>query len=652
MSKCIISFSNPNSEDFVAEVGIPLGNILGVKDLVAKVNGEIIDLATPITEDMILEEVSAAEVLDVTRHTSSHILAQAVSRLYSDIDIDLAAGPPVDDGFYYDFDTEYKFSPSDFEKIEAEMKRIIAENIPVTRFELSKEESLELLEKMKSPLKMEMVTDKVGVGDVSSFYKQADFTDWCKGPHVPSTGCINPDSFKIKSVAGAYWMGTPKQLQRIYVYAFSDKEELDAHLAMLVEAKKRDHRTLGKSEELDLFSFHKEAQGFPFWHGNGTVIFDNVLNFCKEMNFKRGFEEIRTATLLNNEMWKKSGHWDNYKDKMYATTINEKDNEMSSDRIIDYAVKPMNCPGGTLVYKDHHYSYRDLPVKMAEFGFVHRHEQSGELHGLTRVRGFTQDDAHIYCTPSQLNDEIISVIDLVHSTYSAFGFLDYKVELSTRPNNSIGTDEQWEAAEAALKTALDKKDMDYTINEGDGAFYGPKIDYHLKDAIGRSWQCGTIQVDFSMPERFGLTYIAEDGTKQTPIMIHRAILGSLERFVSNLIEHYAGAMPTWLAPEQVRILPISSEKFGGYANEVKDILRSQMIRATVDDKDESLQHKIRLAHEMKVPYMLIVGKREVDQRTVSVRRRDDKTVKSITIEEFTELVLKENKDRSLTYYIG
>jgi len=608
--------------------------------LIAKADGKLLDLSSKVQGDMHFEEITEAEMIDVYRHSASHIMAQAVKRLYGDVEF--AIGPTVENGFYYDFDLDHKFTPDDFEKIENEMRKIIEEDIPINRIEKTKQETLDFLDEQKAKFKIEMVEEKVGDNEITSFYKQGDFSDWCRGPHIPSTGHIVRNSFKIIRVAGAYWRGDEHrdQLQRLYAVAFFTSNELQVYLERMKEAEERDHRKLGK--ELDLFSFHKEAPGFPFWHGNGMVIFDNVLQFCKELHFKLGYAEIRTPTLLNEDMWRKSGHWDNYKDKMYSTQIDKK----------FFAIKPMNCPGGTLVYNSNHYSYKDLPIKMAEMGFVHRHEQSGELHGLTRVRGFTQDDAHVYCTPAQLNDEIINVINLVHDTYSVFGFTDYKVELSTRPDKSIGTDEQWSSAERALKNALDVEKMDYTINEGDGAFYGPKIDYHIKDAVGRSWQCGTIQVDFSMPERFGLTYIDENNTKQTPVMIHRAILGSVERFVSILIEHYKGAMPTWLAPEQVRILPISTDKFGDYALEIKEILRSHMIRATVDAKDESLKHKIRLAHNAKVPYMLIVGQKEVDKKGVSVRRRDEKNIGFITIEEFIEKILQENKDRSLNYYIG
>lgn len=605
------------------EIAEDISKRLAKEALAAKVNGVLKDLSYKVEEDCQVEILTFddEEGRQVFWHSSSHVMAQAVKRLFPEVK--LAIGPAIDEGFYYDFEREESFSPSDLEKIEKEMAKIIAQDYAFTRQDISRLEALKDLEEQNELYKVELVQDLPEDANIS-FYKQGEFTDLCAGPHIPSTGKIK--AFKLTSLAGAYWRGDErnKMLQRIYGISFPKKSMLDEYLARIEEAKKRDHRKLGK--ELDLFSLHEEGPGFPFFHPKGMVLWNILIDFWRREHIKRGYQEIKTPIILNEQLWRRSGHWDHYKENMYFTKIDE----------MDYAVKPMNCPGSILMYKTHSHSYRDLPIRLGELGIVHRHEKSGVLHGLMRVRCFTQDDAHIFMMPSQIEDEILGVIDLVDYFYKIFGF-EYNVELSTRPEDSMGSDELWEQATSALQKALEKKGMPYKINEGDGAFYGPKIDFHLKDSLGRTWQCGTIQLDFQMPERFDLTYIGPDGEKHRPVMIHRVVFGSIERFIGILIEHYGGAFPVWLAPVQARILPIS-EKHLDYGGQVKQRLEEAGIRVELDERNEKIGYKIRDAQVQKVPYMLIVGDKEASENTVSVRVREKGDIGQKTIESFIEEV--------------
>lgn len=596
----------------------------------AKLNGKVVGLNHIIEEDasMSILKFSDDEGADIFRHTSAHILAQAVKRLYPNTK--LAIGPAIENGFYYDFDSEHKFTPEDLEKIEAEMKKIVKEQLDIERFELTREEAIKFLKDKGEDYKVELV---MGLPEdaVISFYKQGEFVDLCAGPHLPNTKKVK--AIKLLSIAGAYWRGDEnnKMLQRIYGTSFEKKKDLDEYLHRLEEAKKRDHRKLGK--ELDLFSIQEEGPGFPFFHPKGMVIRNILEDFWRKEHVKRGYGEVKTPIILNEELWHRSGHWDHYKENMYFTNIDS----------VDYAIKPMNCPGAMLLYKRKMYSYRDFPIRMCELGLVHRHELSGVLHGLMRVRSFTQDDAHIFMLPEQVKDEIKGVIDFVDYVYNIFGF-KYHVELSTRPENSMGTDEEWELATNALREALEEKGLEFKINEGDGAFYGPKIDIHLEDAIGRTWQCGTIQLDFQMPQRFDLTYVGSDGNKHRPIMLHRVIFGSIERFIGILIEHYAGKFPVWLSPVQVSILPIS-DKFNEYAFEVMKILEEKGIRVEVDTRAEKIGYKIREAQLNKVPYMLIVGEKEAENKTVSVRARGEGDIGTFDVEGFLNRILDEIKNK-------
>ncbi len=607
----------------VYEIAESIGKRLAKDALVAKVDGEIVDLDFKITKDSSLEILTFEDELGkhVFWHSSSHVMAQAVKRLFPDVK--LAIGPAIDEGFYYDFDREESFTPEDLEKIEKEMQKIVSEDYCFKRAEISKEEAIENMKQKGEQYKVELV-ENLSEDEKISFYKQGEFVDLCAGPHVPSTGKIK--AFKLTSLAGAYWRGDEhnRMLQRIYGISFPKKSMLDEYLTRIEEAKKRDHRKLGK--ELGLFSIHEEGPGFPFFHPKGMVLWNILTDFWREEHKRRGYLEIKTPIILNEELWRRSGHWDHYKDNMYFTVIDEE----------NYAVKPMNCPGGMIIYNDEVHSYRELPIRLGELGLVHRHELSGVLHGLMRVRSFTQDDAHIFMTQSQIEQEIIGVIDLVDYVYNIFGF-EYSVELSTRPEDSMGSDELWEAATNSLRLALEKKGLPYKINEGDGAFYGPKIDFHLKDSIGRTWQCGTIQLDFQMPERFDLTYIGPDGEKHRPVMIHRVIFGSIERFIGILIEHYAGAFPLWLAPVQARILPIS-EKHHDYAKEIKVKLDEAGIRVELDKRNEKIGYKIREAQVQKIPYMLIVGDKEQKENTVSVRIREKGDIGSKPLSEFIDEV--------------
>ncbi|UCE19374.1 MAG: threonine--tRNA ligase, partial [Gemmatimonadota bacterium] len=518
-----------------------------------------------------------------------------------------------------------------YETIENEMHRIVNEDIPIQRIEMTKAEAHKKLEEQKAKFKIELLNEVTD--ETVSFYEEGDFTDWCRGPHLPRTGMLK--AFKLLSVAGAYWRGDERNpmLQRIYGTAFFTQKELDEYLIQVEEAKKRDHRKIGK--ELDLFSFHDEAPGLVFWHPKGWTLYDGVETYLKKKLHASGYVQVKTPIILNEGLWRQSGHWDNYKDNMYFTQIDEQ----------PFAVKPMNCPGSLLIFKHNLYSYRDLPLRMSELGLVHRHELKGVLSGLFRVRAFVQDDSHIFCTLDQLKDEVMKLIDLTYEIYSDFGFTEYEVELSTRPPKSIGTDEMWANAERTLQEALESREIEYDVNPGEGAFYGPKIDFHIKDALKRRWQCGTIQVDFSMPERFDLTYVGPDGAKHRPAMIHRAILGSIERFIGVLTEHYGGAFPTWLAPEQVRIIPISSIKFGEYAESINERLLKADIRSSVDDRSEKLNYKIREAQVQKVPYMLVVGAKEAEVNAVAVRRRDNRDLGPMDTEIFIEKLLQEIRDR-------
>jgi len=589
-----------------ADIAAALSEGLARVALAAEVDGKVVDLNFVPDGDCAVNLLTGDSEggLRALRHTASHVLAQAVKRLYPQAK--LAIGPAIDSGFYYDFDAETPFTPEMLEKIEAEMKKIIKEELKLSRFELPREQAISLMQEKGEPYKVELIRD-LPEDAVISFYSQGEFTDLCAGPHIPDTGRIK--AFKLLSCTGAYWRGDSKNkmLQRVYGTAFMKKAELDEYIARMEEAKKRDHRRIGR--ELDLFDLYNEGPGFPFFFPKGMILYNLLLDYWHAEHAKAGYQEIKTPIILNEELWHRSGHWDHYKDNMYFTKIDD----------ADYAVKPMNCPGGMLVYKRKMHSYRDLPQRMAELGLVHRHELSGALHGLMRVRCFTQDDAHIYMTPDQIEDEIIGVINLIDSFYQVFGF-KYHVELSTRPENSMGTDEQWEMATSALKAALDHKGMNYKINEGDGAFYGPKIDFHLEDSIGRTLQCGTIQLDMSLPERFDLNYVGADGRDHRVIMLHRAIFGSLERFIGILIEHYAGAFPVWLSPVQVRVLTIA-ERHDDYAKALIEKLKAAGLRAEADLRTEKIGYKIREAEVMKVPYVFVVGDKEVETGQIAVRMR-------------------------------
>lgn len=593
----------------------------------AKINGEVADLRTVVEDDCELEILTfdSEEGKGAFNHTASHIMAQAVKRLYPDTK--LAIGPSIANGFYYDLDRETPFVAEDLEKIEAEMKKIVKEAFPLERFTKPREEAIAYFKEKDEPYKVELVED-LPEGEEISFYSQGEFTDLCAGPHLMSTKAVK--AFKLTSLAGAYWRGDEKNkmLTRIYGVAYPKKSDLDEYLHMIEEAKKRDHRKVGR--ELGLFMMCDEGPGFPFFLPKGMVLKNILLDYWRELHKKNGYVEIATPLIMNRQLWENSGHWDHYKDNMYTTVIDDE----------DYAVKPMNCPGGMLVYKSEPHSYKDLPLRAGEIGLVHRHEKSGALHGLFRVRCFSQDDAHIFMTPDQIRDEIKGVAKLIDEVYSLFGF-KYHVELSTRPENSMGSDEDWELATEGLRGALDDLGLDYVVNEGDGAFYGPKIDFHLEDSIGRTWQCGTIQLDMQMPQRFDLEYTGADGEKHRPIMIHRVAFGSIERFIGILIEHFAGAFPTWLAPVQVKVLPIS-DKYMEYGRKVLDELESAGIRAEIDTRAEKINYKIREAQVNRIPYMLIVGAKEEEAGVVSVRSRFAGDEGQKVLAEFIQAVKEEN----------
>ena len=608
-----------------------LSNSLAKKVLAANVNGELTDLREELVDGsevafLTFEEDGGKHTL---RHTASHILAQAVKRLWPEAK--LAIGPAIDKGFYYDIDMEHTLTPEDLGKIEKEMSRIVKENLPITKSVMSRQEAIEFFKSKNEDYKVELIED-LPEDAVISCYAQGDFIDLCAGPHVASTGKVK--AFKLQSIAGAYWRGDEKNkmLQRIYGTAFEKKEELDAYLHLLEEAAKRDHRKLGK--ELGLFVIKEEGPGFPFFLPKGMALRNELENFWREVHHEFDYEEIRTPIILNKQLWETSGHWFHYRENMYTTIIDDE----------EYAIKPMNCPGGILVYQNEMHSYRDFPLRYAELGLVHRHELSGALHGLFRVRAFTQDDAHVFMLPDQMQSELMKVIELFDRIYSQFG-LKYHVELSTKPDNAMGDDAIWEAATEALRNAIEAKGIPYVINPGDGAFYGPKLDYHIEDSLGRTWQCGTIQLDMNLPERFQIEYVGEDGQKHRPIMIHRACFGSMERFIGILTEHYAGAFPTWMAPVQVKVLPIS-EKHVEYANQLAKQMRHDYVRVEVDDRSEKIGYKIRQAQMEKVPYMLVVGDKEMEENSVNVRKHGGDELGTVPFDEFFNSIKIEIKERN------
>ena len=611
----------------ILELAKQISEGLARNAMAGKVNGIVKDLRYKLEEDCKVE-ILTFDDLDGKKaywHTTSHIMAQAIKRIYGK-DIKLTIGPAIDKGFYYDFDVKENISSDDFEKIEIEMKKIIKEDLPIERYTLEKSEAIKFMKDLGEDYKVELI-EELPEGEEISFYKQGEFTDLCAGPHLMSTGKVK--AVKILSSSGAYWRGDEhnKMLQRFYGISFPKTSELENYLNMLEEAKKRDHKKLGK--ELELFMIAPEGPGFPFFLPKGMVLRNILEEFWRHIHRKNGYVEIKTPMILNEELWHRSGHWDHYKENMYTTKIDD----------VDYGIKPMNCPGGMLVYKSKMRSYKDLPIRAGELGLVHRHEKSGELNGLFRVRCFTQDDAHIFCLPEQIESEIAGIMNLVDKVYKIFDF-EYTVELSTRPDDSMGSDEQWNMAEDALKKVLKDMNVSYVINEGDGAFYGPKIDFHIKDSIGREWQCGTIQLDFQMPERFDLTYIGEDGEKHRPVMLHRVIFGSIERFIGVLIENYAGAFPVWIAPVQVKILNITDAQFE-YAEEIKRKMKNANIRVEFDNSNEKIGYKIRKAQLEKIPYMVVIGEKEKENNTLSIRSRKDGDIGTMNIDQFISLVNSE-----------
>ena len=613
------------------EAAKKISNSLAKDVLVAKVDGELTDIRNNITDGTQVEFFTKAdkEGLFTLRHTAAHVMAQAIQHLYPGTKF--AIGPAIDDGFYYDLESDHVFSQEDFAAIEKEMAKIAKANLPIEKKILSRNEALEFFRSRNQDYKVILIQD-LPEDAIISTYTQGDFTDLCRGPHVRSTGKLKV--FKLMTVAGAYWRGDEhnKMLQRIYATAFFDKEELDQFLFVRAEAEKRDHRKLGK--QLNLFSFHEEGPGFPFFHPKGMVIRNELIAYERELFREFGYEEIMTPIILSKKLWLQSGHWDHYKENMYFTQIDEE----------DYAVKPMNCPGGILYYKTNQHSYRELPKRVGEFGIVHRHELHGALHGLFRVRVFTQDDAHIFMTQDQMKDEVIKTMEMYRKLYSVFG-LEYHVELSTRPENSMGSEELWEISTNALRDAVEAAGVPYVINEGDGAFYGPKLDFHIKDCLGRTWQCGTIQMDMQLPERFDVNYVGEDGEKHRVVMLHRAGYGSLERFIGILIEHFAGAFPSWIAPVQVKVVPVT-EKHMNYARSVADALSASNVRVEIEEGNDTLGYKIRKAQMEKVPYTLVVGDKEMNGHTVSVRSRKNGDEGSLPVAVFVSNLLREIRDRS------
>ncbi|MBI4869689.1 MAG: threonine--tRNA ligase [Candidatus Wallbacteria bacterium] len=620
------------------DIASGIGKGLAKAAIGARVDGQLVDVTRPLTADCVLEIVTLKSkgAEEIFRHTMTHIMAAAVKRLHPGTA--LGVGPVIENGFYYDFGLPSAITEEELEKIAREMEKIIAEDSPVIREELSRDAARALMEKEGEPLKVELID---GFGDPRvSFYRMGDFVDMCRGPHLPRTGVLK--HFKLLSVAGAYWKGDAKnrQLQRVYGTAFASKEELQAHIDFLEEARKRDHRKIGK--EMDLFSFHLEGPGFPFFHPKGTLLYQTLLDFWRAEHRKRGYVEVTTPLVLNEQLWHRSGHWDNYKENMYFVDIEGE----------GYAIKPMNCPGHCLIYKNRGHSYRDLPIRMMEPGRVHRHELSGVMHGLFRVRTFAIDDAHIYCAPDQIQDEVLGVIELILSTYRTFGFSGFRIELSTRPAKRVGTDEMWDKAEAALEQALvlarDKVKADlgmelpeHAINPGDGAFYGPKIDFHIKDCIGRTWQCGTVQLDFSMPERFDLEFVGSDNAKHRPVMIHRAAFGSFERFLGILIEHYAGKFPLWLAPVQALVMTVTSDQ-NEYGREVGKALRELGVRVEEDLRNEKIGYKIREGQLARVPLMIVLGKAEAEKRSLTVRLGNGRNIGDLNLDTFMEQVFRKH----------
>ena len=603
---------------------------LAKEAIAAKINDKLVDLNHGLKNDDQVEIITAdsEDGIEIIRHSTAHVMAQAVKRIYGNVK--LAIGPTIKNGFYYDFDLDISLTQDDLKKIEDEMNKIINEDLKFKRDDVSREEALKIMSEKGEYYKVELI-NALDESEKISLYEQGDFTDLCRGPHIPSTKFIK--AFKLTSVAGAYWRGSEKNkmLQRIYGVAFSSKKELEKYLNMIEEAKKRDHRKLGR--ELKLFEIMDEGPGFPFFLPKGVILKNILIDYWRKLHNEAGYVEIETPIMLNKELWIRSGHWDHYKENMYTSMIDNK----------EFALKPMNCPGGMLVYKSEGHSYRDLPLRVGELGRVHRHEISGALHGLMRVRAFTQDDAHIFMLPEQIKSEILGVIKLIDEVYDTLGF-KYNVELSTRPEDSMGSDEEWNMAERSLKEALDEGGLDYKINEGDGAFYGPKIDFHIEDSLGRSWQCGTIQLDFQLSQRFELEYIGSDGGKHRPIVIHRVIFGSIERFIGILIEHFAGKFPVWLSPIQVKVLPIS-DSFMEYGHEVIDKLRKYGIRCEIDNRSEKIGYKIREARNERVPYMIIVGEKEKNHGNISLRSRDMGEEGSTSLEEFITRVLKEDQEK-------
>ncbi|TMV45441.1 threonine--tRNA ligase [Paenibacillus mesophilus] len=616
----------------IEEIAGAISQGLKKNAVAGKVDGKAVDLSYRLERDAKVEIVTleSAEGLEVYRHSTAHLMAQALKRIYGHQSVKLGIGPVIEDGFYYDVDLEHPLSSEELQNIEREMEKIVQENLPIRRREVGREEAVQLFSELDDPLKLELLRD-LPQDTVISLYEQGEFTDLCRGPHLPSTGRIK--AFKLLSVAGAYWRGNSdnKMLQRVYGTAYPRKAELEEHLVRLEEAKKRDHRKLGK--ELELFMFSEEAPGMPFYLPKGTVIRNELEQFSRRLQAEHGYEEVRTPFMMNRRMWEQSGHWDHYRDNMYFSQVDE----------TAFALKPMNCPGHMILYKNTMHSYRELPIRLSEFGQVHRHELSGSLGGMMRVRTFCQDDAHIFARPDQIEDEIGQVIDLIDRMYSVFGF-EYAMELSTRPEQSMGSDELWEQAEGALRNVLERRGVQYRLNEGDGAFYGPKIDFHIRDAIGRSWQCATIQVDFQMPDKFDLSYVDESNRKLRPVVIHRAVYGSIDRFIGILTEHYAGAFPVWLSPVQATVIPVS-EKFDDYAKRTVQLLRTAGIRADADLRSEKLGYKIREAQLSKTPYMLIVGEDEARDGMVSVRLRGEGDIGVMEAEQVAERINDDIRNR-------
>lgn len=616
----------------VLDLANSISRNLGKNAIVGEVNKNLVDLSYKLkdNDEVNILTTDNEKAVEVLRHSISHIMAQAVKRLYKDAK--LAIGPSIENGFYYDFDIENPLTTEDLEKIEQEMNNIINENLKFERMDVSREEALKLMEEKNEPYKVELIND-LKEGEKISLYKQGDYVDLCRGPHIPSTKYVK--AFKLTSVAGAYWRGNEKNkmLQRVYGVAFKDKTSLETYLHNLEEAKKRDHRKLGK--ELKLFTFAEEGPGFPFFLPKGVILKNTLIDFWRKLHYEAGYVEVETPIMLNKKLWETSGHWYHYKENMYTSMI---DGE-------EFALKPMNCPGGMLVYKSEAHSYRDFPMRVGELGRVHRHELSGALHGLMRVRAFTQDDAHIFMLPDQIKSEIKGVVELIDKVYSKFGF-KYHVELSTRPEDSMGSDEEWNLAEDSLKAALEELNLDFIVNEGDGAFYGPKIDFHLEDSIGRTWQCGTIQLDFQLPQRFELEYVGSDGEKHRPIVIHRVIFGSIERFIGILIEHFAGKFPTWLAPVQVKVLPIS-DKFNGYSDKIKNELEKNRIRVEMDYRNEKIGYKIREARNERVPYIVVIGEKEENEKKISLRSRKNGDEGSLELKELINRINEEVINKSL-----